>query len=341
MSTWPCKDVAMQTYYLNGPDKSESGKLDTHPGSETPREISTPQDLGLASGGWCAYGYPEDFPENQRGEDEHSLTFSSDPIETPTAILGHPKLTLKLSADRPVALVAARLCDVAPSGASALVAWGVLNLTHRESHEHPSPLTPGQVYDVTVDLCAAGYRIEAGHRWRVSISSTYWPMAWPPPELVTLTLWTGAECRMDLPVVSVDRAVDPFEQAEGAEPADVDVVRSSSHRREHTTDERTGVSDLRVDADAGHLRFQSHGLEYDERAEDRYRIQKQDPLSAEAVTKRFISLVREDWEIRIETTSRMWSDKSRFYVKNRVAAHEGDRSVFDRTWEFEVDRSLI
>jgi predicted acyl esterase len=54
--------------------------------------------------------------------------------------------------------VAVRLCDVAPDGASVLVSWGLLNLTHRDSHENPELLEPGHRYSVTVPLRMAGYQ---------------------------------------------------------------------------------------------------------------------------------------------------------------------------------------
>ncbi len=41
-------------------------------------------------------------------------------------------------------MIAARLEDVAPDGSSTLVTYGLLNLTHRDSHETPEPLTPGK-----------------------------------------------------------------------------------------------------------------------------------------------------------------------------------------------------
>ena len=63
---------------------------------------------------------------------------------------------LRVSADRPCALVSARLEDVSPTGESLLVSWGLLNLTHRDSHERPAPLEPGREYDVTLQL--AGLR---------------------------------------------------------------------------------------------------------------------------------------------------------------------------------------
>ena len=64
----------------------------------------------------------------------------------PMEILGFPEVKLKLSVDQPNALLAVRLCDVAPDGASRLVSWGLLNLTHRNGHEHPEPLEPGKIY---------------------------------------------------------------------------------------------------------------------------------------------------------------------------------------------------
>ncbi len=53
-------------------------------------------------------------------------------------ILGFPQVQLKLSVDQPNALLAVRLCDVAPDGASRLVSWGLLNLTHRDGHADPA-----------------------------------------------------------------------------------------------------------------------------------------------------------------------------------------------------------
>ena len=41
----------------------------------------------------------------------------------PAEILGHPQLKLEISVNQPLALVAARLCDVSPQGDSLLVSW--------------------------------------------------------------------------------------------------------------------------------------------------------------------------------------------------------------------------
>ena len=77
-------------------------------------------------------------PVDQRADDGRSLSFTSEPLPERLELLGNVRVELELESDRPVAQLAARLCDVAPDGTSSLVTRGVLNLTHRDSHEHPS-----------------------------------------------------------------------------------------------------------------------------------------------------------------------------------------------------------
>jgi len=69
-----------------------------------------------------------------------------------------------------------------------------------------------------VELDDIAHAFAAGHRIAVAVSTTYWPIAWPSPELATLTLETGTSV-LTLPVRppraedSGLRAFDPPEQA--------------------------------------------------------------------------------------------------------------------------------
>ena len=53
-------------------------------------------------------------------------------------------VTLEVASDRPVAQVSARLSEVRADGAVALVSYGILNLTHDETHERVTPLVPSR-----------------------------------------------------------------------------------------------------------------------------------------------------------------------------------------------------
>ena len=57
-------------------------------------------------------------------------------------ILGNPEVEIVLWCDRPQALLAARLCDVWPDGASTLITRGLLNLSQRNSKGRPEPRDP-------------------------------------------------------------------------------------------------------------------------------------------------------------------------------------------------------
>ena len=109
---------------------------------DEPRELLGVQSCGTEAGAWTAEGQSADLAGDQRPDDALSLTFDSEPLEEPLEILGFPEASLELAVDRPNALVAVRLCDVFPDGTSALVTRGLLNLSHRESHEHPGRSSP-------------------------------------------------------------------------------------------------------------------------------------------------------------------------------------------------------
>ena len=147
------------------------------------------------------------------------------PLDTPIEILGAPVVTLDVTSDRPLANLAVRLCDVHPDGASLRVSYGILNLTHRNGHDRPALLVPEHPYRVRIQLNDAGAVFPAGHRVRVALSTTYWPMIWPSPERATVTVSGGT---LDLPVRSptaLDALLPPMPGPETAPPERVTVLR--------------------------------------------------------------------------------------------------------------------
>jgi putative CocE/NonD family hydrolase len=148
-------------------------------------------------------GSPLVLPADQRAEEAYSAVFTSPALTEPLEIFGRPQLSLWVDSDAEVITFAARLCDVAPDGSSALVTKGVLNATHRDSHSDPSPLIPGELYELTIDLDATSWLFEPGHRLRLSVSNADFPNSWPSPMLATSRLHLGGErrSRLTLPVL--------------------------------------------------------------------------------------------------------------------------------------------
>jgi hypothetical protein len=134
--------------------------------------IASPQTTGLAAGDWHAFGGEGEAPVDQRPDDGKSLVFDSDPVSARLEILGTPVVELEVAVDRPVALLAVRLCDVAPDGASARVSYGLLNLCHRDGHGSPTAVVPGERMRVRVPLNAVGYAFAPGQTIRSVRSSS-------------------------------------------------------------------------------------------------------------------------------------------------------------------------
>jgi putative CocE/NonD family hydrolase len=311
-------------------------------GAEQALTITGAQVAGRDAGSWCPYGTPVDFPPDQCHEDALSLTFDSRPLEERLEILGSPAVDLELAADRPLALVAVRLCSVAPDGSSLLISRGILNLTHRESHEHPTPLEPGRRYRVTVPLSVAGDAIPPGNRLRVAISPTYWPWAWPSPEPVELSVFAGASSlRLPVRTAPAEEAEPPaFAQPESAPELDArEIIPLVNSREEHWDLERRRLVHTWRHATERRLLVRDN-LEHGTESTDVFEITEGDPLSATARAEHVMHLARDGWLIRVETRSVLTSTATSFVVTNEIDAYDGGELVWTSSRAATIPRDL-
>jgi hypothetical protein len=335
--SWPSPLVAEQRLVLN------PGRLDAAAGPSAAITVQSPMHTGLASGKWCPYGLVADQAADQREDDGKSVVFDSAPLGERVEILGAPVVELELSADRPNALVAVRLNDVAPDGSSLRVSYGLLNLTHRDSHETPAPLEPGRRYKVRVQLTDIAHAFPAGHRIRVAVSNAYWPIAWPSPEPVTLSLHTGASALL-LPVRAPraeDAKLPPFPPAEATPPEPMTVLKPGADRRSWTRDIVTGETVLVIESDDGRTHFDSHGLVTDGGRRSVYRIGGADPNSASLDIAFHLEVGRGNWQVRTETRAVFRSTPTEFLVEATLDAWEGEVRVCARNWSTRIPRDLV
>jgi predicted acyl esterase len=281
------------------------------------RAVCSPQTVGKDAGSWCPFGRAADQAGDQRADDARSLVFETPPLDETIEILGAAVVTLEMASDRPIANIAVRLCDVHPSGESLRVSFGVQNLTHRDGHEMPQPLVPGERYEIRIQLNDAGVVFPAGHRIRLALSTSYWPMIWPAPEVATLTIVGGT---LDLPVRSpqaADAALPPLPDPETATPERPTVIRP------------------------GLVRIDRLGLELGTEGKFAFDITDDDPLSATAEMQRTETIQRDAWQVRIETRMRLSCTRDAFLLQASLRAWEGDSEVCHREWDCSIPRDLV
>jgi putative CocE/NonD family hydrolase len=325
---------ARQVWYLG------DGRLADRPlPGSAPLQHRSPETTGITTGEWCPYGNPGELPIDQRADDGRSLVFDSAVLAAPLEMLGTPVLILRVAIDKPIGIVTARLCDVAPDGASTLISYGVLNLTRRKGFDRSEPMVPGQAETVRIPLNDLGQRLKAGHRLRLAVSTNYWPILWPAPESATLTLH-AADCRLELPVREAGsgkgRDESPFEPPEAA--ANVPFTQLRRGRRERVVEEEatTGRTSVVINRDLGAYRLEQDGLEFDGRAIERFSLTEGDPLSARAEIEWHYRMRRGDWEISTLSRTILTGDARQFRVSVTMDAFEGETRIFSR----EVTRDL-
>lgn len=306
--------------------------------------ICSPLWVGLAAGEVGRYGDDAEWAPDQREDDGGSLVFVTDPLTEDTDILGAPLLHLTFSCDKPQALVSVRVNDVAPSGASTRVAIGHLNLCHRFGHGNPQALIPGEVTTATVDLDDIGHRFPAGHRIAVSISTAYWPIAWPSPELATVTVHKGVSALV-LPIRPPrpeDATLRPFPRAEQADSdpqhdlaidPSLPVIRRSIHR-----DLLTGESVVDFPRWTYATEMPAIGQTHRGTGLVRYRITDGDPLSATCETRYSVEITRADSTIRHESEGSLTCDATDFIINMCLRITENGTEVFFREWKERIAR---
>jgi putative CocE/NonD family hydrolase len=321
--SWPAPGIESQRLALG------AGTLGAPPSAELELTHLSPQAMVNDAGAWMGRGEPGDFPGDQRADDGAWLSFTSEPLDGRLELLGIPSLAVTVACDKPNALIAVRVCHVAPGGASTLVTRGVLNLTHRDGHEVPVPLVPGKRYAVEIPLSSVGYAIPRGDRLRVSVASAFWPAVWPSPEPVALTVVAGGESALMLPVRAPRD--EPEVPAHFAQPEEGPAPAAShgviTHARVLTRDVLTGRVELVQDSAATPTALLADGLEYSSRDRDAWSIVEGDPLSAEIRCERTLTLARGEWRTRVEAVATMASNREAFLLTNALDAFEGDVRV--------------
>lgn len=194
LAEWPAAPPSV-AFHLNS-----DGTLQTGPGSPTElRYAVNPFDNGCGCEDRGAYGSPDDPNNDQRLADEARLHFDSAPLPDDAVVAGEPVARVRAAFSAADGNLVVRLQDVAPDGTSFVITSGWLRASHRQGHERPAPVEPGKAYDFEVRLWPTHWKVAAGHRLRVSVSSGDVSVIEPNAPPGDVTILSGAS-RVELPL---------------------------------------------------------------------------------------------------------------------------------------------
>ncbi|MAF10994.1 hypothetical protein CMK11_11150 [Candidatus Poribacteria bacterium] len=180
LTVWPPPDVTYQPiYFREGTGQTEaslnSGGLTfaAPAAAEQPDSfVYDPADpvRSLIKG-------QELWPTDHRPVEGQMLTYTSDVLERDVTVVGPVKAILHALSSAPDTDWVVRLCDVWPDGRSMSVCDGILRSRYRNSLARAELMTPGQLYQLEVELTPTAQVFQTGHRMRVEVTSSDFPRA--------------------------------------------------------------------------------------------------------------------------------------------------------------------
>jgi hypothetical protein len=131
-------------------------------------------------------------PTDQRLEGPEGLTFRMPVLDRPLDVIGPTALHLVAASTANDTDWHAKLSDVGPDGSETLITEGALRASHRaldrdrstpvrpyHTHTDPQPIEPNRFYEYDIEIEPTAYRLAAGHRLQLRLTSTDLPTHFP------------------------------------------------------------------------------------------------------------------------------------------------------------------
>ena len=125
--------------------------------------------------GWPAAMPGGAFDQRAIEERQDVLVYTTPVLEQDLEVTGPLTLSLYAATNAVDTDFTAKLVDVQPDGYARNLTDGILRGRYRESRAVAKLLTPGAVYEYSIDLWATSNVFKAGHRLRVEIASSNFP----------------------------------------------------------------------------------------------------------------------------------------------------------------------
>ena len=294
--------------------------------------------FGINTGLW--WGEPTD---DLRPDDAGSLVFDSPVLEKGLAIAGLPRVYLRVIADAPLAHWIARLEDVFPDGRVSLVAGGLINGAQHSSRLEPEYLEPGKSYDLEFEMHFTTWTFHPGHRLRLSVTNSLFPMIWPTPYLMTTNLALGVEeTRIELPVIPKQdfkkpdfRSPEPRETVGDARDLGSDVWPQGSY--EYKRDLTSGIVSVEW---RGKGSFEIRGVQYDSAEKNFYETNEKNPARSCFLGEASDTIELPGRAIFLLTKVEITSDEKNFQVTFTRQVFENSLLLRQREWKETVPRKF-
>ena len=312
---------------------SEGALVEGLPTNQEGSEAIVPHDLrvGRRAGDTGYFGRFGGLPLDQSDDDAYALCYETPVLGEDVILLGAAEMALQVTADTPCAQLSVRLNDVAPDGTVCRVALAIRNLALDDMLDEAP-----DAQRAVIRFHTKAYRFKAGHKIRLALAGSYWPLVWPAPRALNLRLGEGAST-LSLPVVSNAPDVHIPEPDGEPRPALHTILEAPPLQRfvEEAPDGRL-LSSWRQPSIRVHHHATNSTFGYETSA--RHQAHMNDPLSAQSRFDHSMEFERPDGVARIRSYAEVRCDAESFHLTGEVSVRWNDEEIFVRHWSPSIRR---
>ena len=312
--------------------------------------------LGAADWGSMTGSGP---PAPQQVEDGVSLTWTSRALEEDLVILGQPRLSCRVRVSGGTqGMLVARLCHVTPEGISHRVSFAVHNLTHRLGHHESVPLKDGEAGDLAISMIATSYTVPRGHRVRLALAQSYWPLLWTPQKALEMDIEVGQlqgspETFLTLLTIPVYRENEQQQERplglgspRKPPPCILQVEKPGSAKTLIEWSPSDGRYCVRSKANSDRVSLPETGTIMEESVAKVFVLENEDPTSARVcvdhhVTHEHKDIPGGDTCCDIKTHTQMWSSAHAFTIHNSLDVSVNGEVFFGESWNSTIPRTGV
>ncbi len=328
---WPVQGLTTETLYFR-----RHHSLGENQPVAAEHQLSYVPSVGVQAGFWWGNLTPD-----QRPADAYSLSYDSRPLDEPKAILGFPKAFLSVSTTARLANWFARLSDVAPDGTSTMVTGGGLSGAQRQSASNPADLEPDRVYTLQVPLHFTSWIFPRGHRVRIAVSNSLWPMIWPTPYPMKTTLSLGGSAeqasRLILPTVPIKSPLATPKFQPPTPPDSVPGVRTGGRSGSWVAQRDISKRSSKVELNGNDWTDFPWGREVDQE-HITYRVQDDNPESASFEGKGTTTVRLSNRMLIWKTQIELASDATQFHYRCTRVLIENGKQLRKKAWSADIPR---
>lgn len=318
-----------------------TGALTRDPPSGAPtNDVQVPFDLRVsqAAGDTGYFGRFGGLPLDQASDDQHSLVYETEPLTEDMIFAGAAEFSVEVETSSPAAQLAVRINDVSPDGKVCRVAIAIRNLALDEMFDEREGAETGR-QRITIKFHTTAYRFKAGHRLRLALSSSYWPLVWPSPTQTRLSI-AESSAMLSLPVhKSAPQPANPVPPEPPTPPATPNHTTIEAHELRRASEElNDGTLITSWHQPPISILHHATNATFSFEISARHSIHPDDPLSAKSRFDHMMEFERPDGTAKIVSWAAVNCDEKHYHLSGEVTAFWNGEQIFSRAWSPSVKR---